>query len=107
MVLCITPSGDFKPETGAELLQEFNGHMPFTVKPRHFMCKPKSGRLVGWVVVNTEEKKDIGKQILRESSRLNCIQVEKLNRQVAKVIKANWRESQTVRAPETDAQAGN
>ena len=98
-VLCITPSGEFRPETGAELLQEFNRQMPFSVSPRHFMCKPKSGRLVGWVVVTTEKQKDIAKQTLRDSSQLNCGQVEALTPEMSKVIKANWRESQNERAP--------
>jgi hypothetical protein len=98
-VLCITPSGEFRPETGAELLQEFNLQMPFSVRARQFLCKPKSGSLVGWVVVRTEEQKDIAKRTLRESSRLNCGQVEALTPEMAQVIKANWRDSQNERAP--------
>jgi hypothetical protein len=98
-VLCITPSGEFQPETGAELLQEFNRQMPFAVSPRQFMCKHKSGRLVGWLVVKTERQKDIAKQSLRESSRLNCGQVEALTPEMVKVIRAHWRESQDVKAP--------
>ena len=99
-VLCITPSGDFQPESGAELLQEFNRQMPFAASPRQFLCKPKSGKLVGWVVVNTEQQKDIAKRTLRDSPRLNCTQVEALTPETAETIKANWRQSQVVKAPQ-------
>jgi len=94
MVLCIVPSGDFQPESGAELLREFNRQMPFSVGPRGFLCKPKSGEFVGWVVVKTNEQKDIAKRTLRDSSRLECRQVEALTPEMARVMEANWRESQ-------------
>ncbi len=93
-VLCITASGDFKPETGAELLDAFNSQMPFSVSPRQFICNAKNGKLVGWVVVKTEKHKVFAKETLRRSPRLDCIQVEALTPEMASEIKSNWRESQ-------------
>lgn len=101
-VLCIAPSGDFVPQSGAELLQEFNRQMPFTTGPRQFLCKSKSGKLIGWVVVKTKEQKDTAKQTLHDSPRLDCLQVEALTPETAKEIKASWRQSQAETVPSAD-----
>ncbi len=104
-VLCITPAGEFEPGSGAELFQEINRQMPFSISPRQFLCKPRSGGLVAWVVVRTDKQKVTAKQRLLESSRLRCSQVEALTPGMAAVIEANWRESQTVKPP-GDVQGG-
>jgi hypothetical protein len=95
-VICFAPVKPFEPQSGTELLEEFNSQLPFRVSPRHFVCKCRNDCLVGWAVVRTIGQKDIVKQKLGQSSTLTCLQVEALTPEFKAVVERQWRHSQTV-----------
>jgi len=95
-VICFAPVKPFEPQSGAELLEEFNSQLPFRVSPRHFVCKCRNDSLVGWAVVQTVGQKDIVKQKLGQSSTLTCLQVEALTPEFKAIVERQWRHSQTV-----------
>jgi len=95
-VICFAPVKPFEPQSGDELLEEFNSQLPFRVSPRHFVCKYKNHSLVGWAIVQTAGQKDIVKQKLSQSSTLTCLQVEPLTPEFKAVVEKQWRHSQTV-----------
>jgi hypothetical protein len=80
-IICFEPVKPYEPKSGAELLGELNSQIPFKVKQNNFMCKynSNSDTLVGWIMTNTIEKKDIVKKKLKESSTLELLQVESSN----------------------------
>ncbi len=98
-VICFAPVEPYKPQSGAELLEEFNSHLPFKVSPKHFVCKYKTSRLVGWAIVRTSKQKDIIKQMLSESSALTLLQVESLTPELKALFKKEWKQSQSVTRP--------
>jgi hypothetical protein len=77
-VLCIAPREPFAAQSEAELLSELNAQLPFEVPKKDFMAKQKSGKLVGWAVVRTDEQKEIAKTKLNQSATLSVLQVEAL-----------------------------
>ena len=94
-VICFAPVKPFEPQSGAELLEEFNSHLPFRIRPTHFVCKSSGDRLLGWAVVRTIGQKDIVKQKLSQSSTLTCLQVEALTPEFKAIVERQWRHSQT------------
>ena len=99
-VICFEPVEPFEPNSGAELLEEFNSHLSFNVSPKNFICKYKNDKLVGWVIVRKIDQKDIVKQKLKQSSTLKLLQVELLESEFKAVFKKEWRQSQTVAPPQ-------
>jgi len=101
-VICFEPIEPYEPESGAELLEEFNSQLPFNVKPKNFICKYKSDSdtLVAWIITNTIEQKDIIKEKLKQSSTLKVLQVESLSPEMKALFKNQWRQSQTVSPPD-------
>lgn len=95
-VICFAPVKPFEPQSGDELLEELNSHLPFRISPRHFVCKRRNDSLVGWAVVRTIGQKDIVKQKLSQSSTLTCLQVEALTPEFKTIVERQWRHSQTV-----------
>jgi hypothetical protein len=95
-VICFAPVKPFEPQSGAELLEEFNSQLPFKVSPRNFVCKSKDHSLVGWAIVRTIGQKDIVKQKLSQSSTLTCLQVEALTPEFKDIVERQWIHSQTV-----------
>jgi hypothetical protein len=95
-VICFAPVKPFEPQSGAELLEEFNSQLPFRIRPRQFVCKFRNGRLVGWAVVQTVGQKDIVKQKLSQSSTLTCLQVEALTPEFKAIVDKQCSNSQTV-----------
>jgi len=90
-VICFAPVKPFEPQSGTELLEEFNSHLPFRVSHRHFVCKCRNDSLVGWAVVRTIGQKDIVKQKLGQSSTLTCLQVEALTPEFKAIVERQWR----------------
>ena len=86
-VVCVAPAGEFKPQSEAELLAELNSHLPFTIDQKHFISKDKSGRRVGWAVVQDDKQKDTVKDELEKSSTLKLLQVEPITPEFEAVLK--------------------
>jgi hypothetical protein len=106
-VICFAPVKPFEPQSGAELLEEFNSHLPFRISPRRFVCKYRGDRLLGWAVVHTIGQKDIVKQKLGQSSTLTCLQVEALTPEFKAIVERQWRHSQTVTPAKKDLSGGS
>lgn len=86
-VLCVAPQGQFNPQTESELLAELNSQLPFVIAPKHFISKRKSSGIVGWAVVENNQKKDVAKTKLKQSSTLRLLQVEALTPEFETLIK--------------------
>lgn len=86
-VLCVAPTGDFKPQSESELLAELNSQLPFAILQKHFVSKQRSSGLVGWAVVRNEREKDMAKTELKKSATLTLLQVEALTPEFATVMK--------------------
>ena len=101
-VICFVSEESFKPNSGAELLEELNFHLPFSISPENFICRYRSNpdRLVGWIIVRTIEQKDIAKEKLKQSSTLKLLQVESMNPEMKALFDKQWKQSQTVTLPQ-------
>jgi len=86
-VLCVVPTGEFKPQSEAELLAELNQQLPFTIPRKHFVSKQRSSGLVGWAVVRNDREKDLAKAQLKKSATLKLLQVEALTPEFEKLMK--------------------
>jgi len=86
-VLCVVPTGEFKPQSESELLAELNSQLSFTIQPKHFISKEKSSGLVGWAVVQSDKKKNMVKLELKASDTLKLLQVEALTPEFETVMK--------------------
>lgn len=86
-VVCVAPAGEFKPQSEAELIAELNSHLPFTIDQKYFISKDKSGRRVGWAVVQDDKQKDTVKDELEKSSTLKLLQVEPITPEFEAVLK--------------------
>jgi hypothetical protein len=86
-VISFAPVKPFESQSGQELLAEFNSHLPFTVKPGDFLCERKADGLVGWVIVQSNFRKDVVKKILKDTPTLQLLQVEKLTPDVETLFK--------------------
>ncbi|MBN2181711.1 MAG: hypothetical protein JW715_07335 [Sedimentisphaerales bacterium] len=103
-VISFVSEEPFKPNSGAELLEKLNSHLPFNVSPENFMCryKPDPDRFVGWIVIPTVEQKEIVKEKLKQSSTLKLLQVESLTPQMKALFKKEWKQSQTAGPPDKE-----
>ena len=86
-VLCVVPTGEFKPQSEAELLAELNQQLPFTIPRKHFVSKQRSSGLVGWAVVRNDREKDLAKAQLKKSTTLKLLQVEGMTLEFEKLMK--------------------
>ena len=101
-VIGFAPAEPYEPNSGAELLDELNSHLPFKIADKNFICKYNSGSntLTGWIITKTIEQKDIVKQELKNSPTLKVLQVELLTPEMRKIFKTQWKQSQTVGPPD-------
>lgn len=90
-VLSIAPLEPFSPESEAELLSRLNAELPFEIPKENFITKEKSGRLVGWAVVQTDEQKEIAKRKLESSTTLTLLQVETLTPEFEAIMQQHRR----------------
>lgn len=86
-VLCVAPTGEFKPQSESELLAELNSQLPFKIPQKHFISKKKSSGLVGWAVVRNDRESDIAKAELKKSTTLKLLQVEALTPEFEAIMK--------------------
>ena len=86
-VLCVAPTGEFKPQSEAELLAELNAELPFEIPQRRFVALEKSSGLVGWAIVRNDQEKDVAKAELKKSTTLRLLQVEALTPEFKQLMK--------------------
>jgi hypothetical protein len=86
-VLCVVPTGEFKPASESELLAELNSQRPFAIPQKYFISKQKSSGLVGWAVVRNDKQKDAAKAALKKSATLRLLQVEALTPEFEAIMK--------------------
>ncbi len=86
-VLCVSPTGEFKPQSESELLAELNRQLPFAIPQNHFVAKKKSSGFVGWAVLRNDREKDLAKAELKKSATLKLLQVEALTPEFEAVMK--------------------
>jgi hypothetical protein len=86
-VLCVAPTGDFKPASESELLSELNAQLPFAVPKKRFISKKKPDGFVGWAVVRNDREKDVMKSELKKSTTLRLLQVETLTPELEAAMK--------------------
>jgi hypothetical protein len=94
--ICFAPTGSFQPETGKDLLNEINRHVPFEIQPEEFICRVKYDRLIGWALIPGEQKETV-KENLASSGTLNILQVEEASEEFKTTVKNWWKASQTVK----------
>ncbi len=86
-VLCVVPSGDFKPASESELLSELNAQLPFAVPQKRFVSKKRSAGFVGWAVARNDREKDVMKSELEKSTTIRLLQVETLTPELDAAMK--------------------
>jgi len=86
-VLCVAPTGEFKPQSESELLSELNAQLPFHIPRKRFFSKKKSNGFVGWAVVRNDREKDVMKSELTESATIKLLQVETLTPELEAAMK--------------------
>jgi hypothetical protein len=96
-VLCVAPTGPFKPETEVELLAELNAQLPFEIPLKRFISQRRSRGLIGWAVVQNDREKDMAKAELKKSSTLKLLQVESLSPEFEAVMRQQRKPRKTQR----------
>lgn len=88
-VLCVAPTGEFKPQSEAELLAELNAHIPFVIPEKRFaaLVRMDNGLAsVGWAVVRNDKEKDLAKAELKKSTTLKLLQVKALTPEIKELF---------------------
>ena len=86
-VLCISPQGQFDPQSESELFAELNSQLPFEIPRNNFISKQKAGGIVGWAIVRNDQQKDVTKKKLEDSPRLKLLQVESMSPELEELFR--------------------